>query len=76
MTDGKASIREVYAIVTRLEDKFDRVLESQDKRIDGIDTRVSNMEGKASASGGMWGGITGFVTSVIIAVIAYFEQRP
>lgn len=54
-TNGdKATIREVYDIVSRLENKFD-------ERFEDLDKRISNIEGKASALAIVW--------SSVIAVI-------
>lgn len=63
--NGRATIREVYAIVYRIEDKLDKKISNMDVRIDSIDSRLSNFEGKVT----ILGSITGFLAGIIGSIV-------
>ena len=52
--NGKVTIREVYAISQRLEDK-----------IDAVDKRVASIEGKASILAIVWSSIIGIAGIIV-----------
>ena len=53
-SNGKASIREVYEIVTRLEGKMDL-------RLNNVENRLSNLEGRASVVAIVWSSVISIV---------------
>lgn len=58
-------LKDVYDVVSRLEKKVDERTEKTDARIDWVDSRLSNLEGKATVWGSVGGAIAGVVGSIV-----------
>lgn len=66
MNNGeRVTLREVYDILNRLEDKMDKRLSSVEGRSDDLDRRLAHMEGKASVAGSVAGAVAGLVTGLL-----------
>jgi len=53
-TNGRATLKDVYAVVNRLEDKMDDVLKTHQEKIDKLENNQAKMFGGILVVGVLW----------------------
>jgi len=68
MSNGKVTLRDIYKVVNRLEDKMDERLREAEKRIDTLESFKDNLAGKLAI-------VVGFCTLTASLLIDWVKKR-